>query len=293
PPPPPKLSFDGVPCRLRVGEIESGRAALEWTPARPVEAFQGQDGIRYEWRYRLELQESANLGKTCNGKTDRPDGRWRDLYAGPKTAFVAADLLPGRAYKARIIVAVESSGCSNLVVDPGLPSDELAFETLPVLPVAPHAPGLAIRARNMLKFKWADPDEPGGRPVHRFELAMRPLPEALEGSLDLDAEGFAVVYAGEDRFAQVKKLRPACEYTFQLRAHTAVGCSPWSSTTTQRTQATVPAAPEALHVTQVSPGSLELAWSEPAFDGGSPIEEYELFRRDPGASDFGLVYRGL
>ena len=75
----------------------------------------------------------------------------------------------------------------------------------------------------------------------------------------------------------VTGLTNGTAYVFRVAAANAVGTGPWSATSAAYTpQATVPGVPTGVTGSNATATSIDVSWTPPADDGGSPVMAYVL-----------------
>jgi titin len=133
----------------------------------------------------------------------------------------------------------------------------------------PSAPSglLAVPDDARVDLSWNAPDDDGGSAI-TYYIVYRD---------DLDI-GHPTVTTLSD-----VGLENGRAYSYKVLAHNAAGNGPLSSSV-QATPFTVPGAPEDLQATP-GDGFINLTWSDPAFDGGSPITGYQIWRGEASGSE--------
>jgi large repetitive protein len=134
------------------------------------------------------------------------------------------------------------------------------------LPAAPSAPQtLSATAGNQsVDLLWYAPSSNGGASVGYYEVQWAPsaggpwTTDALEPSTQRSVHG----------------LTNGTQYFFRVRAHNFVGYGPYGSATA--TPSSAPSAPLSPSASAVGT-KINLAWSPPTYDGGSPIQQYNIY----------------
>jgi len=110
---------------------------------------------------------------------------------------------------------------------------------------------------------WQVPASDGGTPIQNYRLQM-----SVDGGTTWTNAGSSTTTS-----RTVANLTPGVEHRFRVRAYNG-GFGPWSDVVT----ATPLAAPLVITGLTATPGagSVALAWTAPANDGGSPIQNYRL-----------------
>ena len=152
---------------------------------------------------------------------------------------------------------------------------QTAAATAVIIPTVPDAPGnvRAEAAVNGAYIYWSAPAADGGRPVIRYTVS---------------AAGIAPT-AAYDESAFITNLLPGTEYTFQVTATNAAGSS-LPGTAQPVTTPVAPGVPGGLAAT-VGLDRVQLSWSEPPTDGGSPVTAYIVQGTDGTAATFDRTAR--
>lgn len=126
---------------------------------------------------------------------------------------------------------------------------------------------------NGAKLKWKRPKDDGGEPVQYYQVDK------------MDPETGCWVPCGrstEPNF-EVTNLSPGKEYKFRVAAVNAEGESEpleTDSTIVAKNPYDEPTSPTNLQVADWDTNKVDLKWSAPASDGGSPIEKYVIEKKD-------------
>ena len=125
--------------------------------------------------------------------------------------------------------------------------------------------GTATRGNARATVAFSAPTSDGGAPVTGYKvLASTGVGYAVATTSPATCKASPCTVTG---------LKNGKAYTFEVVATTAFGTSPRSAPSNRVTPATLPAAPVLGKVT-ASSGSIEIRWSAPRTDGGSPITHY-------------------
>jgi outer membrane protein assembly factor BamB len=147
----------------------------------------------------------------------------------------------------------------------------VAYTTAPTPPSAPQ--NLTASAGNgQVALSWTAPASSGGTPVEGYDVYMGSAPGA-ESPTPVNSS----LLTGTS--TTVTGLSNGTTYYFTVEAVNAVGNSPSSNETSAKPMApTVPGPPQNLKaVTDPSKG-VDLSWTAPATNGGSPVTAYTVFR---------------
>jgi hypothetical protein len=275
PPPPPQVVVDAPPGLPAAVHVETTAVSLQWAPveARLVTTVPAE--LEYHVNFELMMQQ-------VDDKLGLPEDRWSLQYVGTASFVQVKGLRPGRTYAARVAavpVVTTPHQPGEVVMLRSPPSAVVTVQTLPCPPMGQPAPQLASRLKKELKFKWAEPEETGGRPLE-YVLEMAPTPEGWEGP-GPSPEGFFPVHRGSERAFLAKRLVPGVQYCARVKAINCEGESAWSPLGVFYTQATVPswAPSDAPFVWDTTATSVTLGWPEPASNGGN-VTGYEVRGRN-------------
>lgn len=147
------------------------------------------------------------------------------------------------------------------------------------LSAVPESPRGPLKISNITPqscdLTWKSPDQDGGAPISEFLI-------------EASADGETWVPLGTvDKFSntyKVKDMEEGKKYTFRVSAVNKVGPSkPLTSDSIKAEKG--PSAPEKpegpLEVKDINKDSMTLSWQSPKSDGGSPITNYVIEKREP------------
>ena len=236
-----------VPINVRVSPGD-GFLALSW-------AAPAYDGGSPVTGYVIGYKESS-----------ADDDTWSETaVAADVLSHTLDSLTNGTAYDLRI-AAINAAG-------PGI-----GASAGPVMPGGPGAP-TDVRVSpgdGFLAMSWAAPSFDGGSPVTGYVIGYK------ESSADDDAWSETAL-AADVLSHTLDSLTNGTAYDLRVAAVNTAGTGTWATLT--GIPHTVPDAPQDLTATP-GDGSLALAWTAPASDGGSPVTGYVISVADPlvGAS---------
>eukprot|EP00163_Fabomonas_tropica_P030068 TRINITY_DN666_c1_g4_i3.p1 TRINITY_DN666_c1_g4~~TRINITY_DN666_c1_g4_i3.p1 ORF type:complete len:446 (-),score=89.62 TRINITY_DN666_c1_g4_i3:114-1451(-) len=248
------LSIPGAPSIPNALVITPSRVQLNWSE--PTGHNGGAPYSAYEI-YRNDGVPSASLPILALGNID-----------ANYTNGTVVQLLGSTTYSFAI-VGINGFDCS---------SDQGPFVNIttlaPVVPVAPAPMEFVSATGGAVTLRWAAPDDHGGSLIQSYTIYRDGAPAVTVG-------------AGTTQF-QIPGLNPSTSYNWQVLATNGVGNSPLSTAiAASTTAATVPSGPGiSMNFTLVTGGLIELEWSPPYDDGGSPVTGYELYQ------DGALIYDG-
>lgn len=173
-----RLIVDRAPDVPALISVDSTSMSVQWSPVSFTVKSPQLQVVECMESYALEMQQvEVNSG---SGVPEVRSERWSVQYSGPATYVQVKGLRPGRNYAVRVV-------CRPIVTDPAVvveladPSEILLVRTPATPPAAPAVPQLAVRQRNLLKYKWAEPSENGGHPILAYVVQCHPPPEGFQG----------------------------------------------------------------------------------------------------------------
>lgn len=101
-----------------------------------------------------------------------------------------------------------------------------------------------------------------------------------------ESEPFELIFDGQQRsdiltYTITKGIKKSFNYNFKVAAINQVGTSLFSPTLTSFA-AVVPSTPQNFIITNSGLGSVDLAWTQPQYDGGSPLSGYYVYYQKTG-----------
>ena len=224
---------------------------------------QGKDRIDLSWSppdfdggvpisgYRIDV--SNNRGRT-----------WSVLKANTgstETTYSDEDLAPGttRHYRVR---AINSVG-------PGTPSDVASATTDAILPGAPLTLNATANGISRIDLSWSPPDFDGGAPITGYQIEVSSDGGTTWSVLRESTGSTVTSYAHQ-------MLPPGATRQYRVSAINRVGVGPVSNVASATTDSTTPDAPQNLAAVANGTSRIDLAWSAPTFDGGSPVIGYRI-----------------
>lgn len=256
PPPPPTPTAPGAP-NLTAATGGVGSISLSWNAP-------SSDGGRpitgYEiWR-----------GTSSTTKT-------RLTTVGVQQSYVDSAVSNGTTYWYEVAAVNE--------IGTGAHSNERS--ATPILP--PSAPTLlGAPADQTAVLSWTAPTQDGGSPLTGYRVYRR----VGSGSEAL----LASTVASETTYVDLG-LTNGTSYTYRVVATNAAGEGTYSNPVTivPAGSATAPTAPQNLSAAKATKGAdaIDLSWSAPASDGGSPVAIYVVYRRGPGETTFSAIATNL
>ena len=237
-------SVPDAPNNLTATAAGRTRIDLEWDPP-------GFDGGSPITGYRIEVSDDA-------GDT------WTNLVANTgrtttRAADTGLDAGTTRHYRVRAINAVGAGDASN--VD--------SATTAPDVPDAPQ--GLTATAAGMtqINLSWAPPADDNGSAVSGYRIEVSSTGTSGWSVLETNTNTDDTEYSHTG-------LTPDTTLHYRVSAVNAVGHGAPSNVARATTDPRVPDAPTNLTATADGQSRINLVWSPPGYDGGSPVTGYRI-----------------
>ncbi|KAK7863661.1 hypothetical protein R5R35_006188 [Gryllus longicercus] len=228
-------------------------------PAAPVLKEASVTSLHLAWQRRPNDEEfTLQMDDMESGHGFLP------IYSGKEQYYIRDGLHRHTLYKFRLR-AVNEEGSSQW-------SDEVCYRTLPGRPAAPPRPSLKGRIFSQgFKVKWEPPSDRGGADITTYVLEMRHSGRAFEE-----------VYRGPDTEYICDRLMPGTTYDLRVSCISAGGHSERSDICHITTEPVCPrqCPPPRAHG-KPRATSLALKWGPPEYDGGAPIQEFEVMITSP------------
>ncbi len=244
-----KKRVPGKPTGVTVAPYETGRNAREtlsisWT-ANP-NGNKAITGHEIEW--------------SSDGTSD-----WKDLrtVAGGLTETLFTGLSPGTTRHIRIR-SRDDEGDSPW-------SDVKSGTTNPVGRPGPPATSSATVSSSTINLSWTAPLDDGGSPITAY---------AISGYVDdgkfAPETSFSATTKPDVRSYTVTGLMASTKYIISINARNSVGISQTAQVIQATTNAVGRPGPPATSSATVSSSTINLSWTAPLDDGGSPITAYAI-----------------
>ncbi|GFO38541.1 titin, partial [Plakobranchus ocellatus] len=238
---------------IKFSQVLADSVTLSWGPPK-------KDGGSVVTSYTVEQSRDGGRSWEQTGSVD----------AGT-TTLTAKDLKEGQKYKFRV--------CANNAVGAGLPldSDSVTPQRQITKPSEPTGPLTVEDVRkDSVLLSWKPPSDDGGSPLTGYVILKRDQKRptwSQAGKCDATTTAF-----------KVKDLLEGTEYFFKVVAENKVGQSDGLETdaaTLIKSPYDKPSAPKGpIEFKDLKADSVTLTWQPSASDGGSPIKEYTVERKD-------------
>ena len=233
-------SLPAAPRRLR-GDAQSSGVVLDWLA--PVDA--GTGGAVSGYRvYRYDGAQYTQIATVTDSD-----------YTDTATLAVGSQ----QFYAVRAVNAAgvgEWSEAITVVINPSLPSAPLRL--------------LVTEGTSEITLTWLPPEDSGlggaitGYSIWRHQNGMW-------------AEYVVDTGTTMTRYVDALPVADGGWHYYVVRARNASGAGEWSAVAGVTTSTNVPGPPQSLYAVEVATG-VQLAWTAPASDGGSPITGYSIWR---------------
>lgn len=213
--------------------------------------------VRLNWNAPSDDGGSPSLGYRVEQKRGSD---WSLIAEGLATASYSLPIsAPGQVMMFRVL-ATNALGFSA-------PSNERGV-TIPFEKASAPQDFAAIMEAGRVRLSWNAPLSLGGSTVSRYVLSM---------SIDGAAWRSVATYQAADRTALFAAVTPGKSASFRLHAETqGAGVGASSPEVLIAVPATVPQDPQSI-TGQMKPGvGIQLSWTAPMNDGGSPVLEYRV-----------------
>jgi len=249
------LSKPGTPeGPLAVSKITPDSCKLAWNPPKT-------DGGSPVHHYVVE-------------KRDKTSGKWTPVSKFCRTPECDVDDLEnGEQYDFRVMAVNDEGQSEPLVTDKPITAKH-PFNT----PGKTGTPAIIDVDSDSVTLSWSKPSDDGGDRVKGYVVEMREKGSAKWAPLNEKTP------CRDNKFT-ADGLEKGKEYEFRVRAKNDAGLgdpSQPSDTVTPRAKASKSSAPGFPNIDKVGRNSVDLSWTKPRSDGGSPIKGYRVEKRKPG-----------
>ena len=253
----------GVGPRSNVATATTKREGQ--VPGRPTDltaTADGDDAIDLEWTAPADTGTSAITGYKIEYSSNGTTG-WSDLEANTgdtQTTYTDSRLRPGttRHYRVSAINAT-GSGVASRVANATTGSDP---------PDPPTGLTATAAGRTQIDLSWKAPADDGGSAVTGYQIEVSENGTAWS-DLEDDTESTSTTYSHTG-------LDPVTTRHYRVSAINALGTGDPSNEASATTDANVPGAPTGLTATEQGSTQIDLSWTLPTDDGGSPVTAYRI-----------------
>ncbi|XP_075247298.1 uncharacterized protein LOC142340547 isoform X3 [Convolutriloba macropyga] len=266
-----------VACNIHGASLPSSEVILRTLPLQPPQpdppnlVYRDTHVIRLSWSSYLAKHLKAlsrqHLDFTLQMEDQQnPKHGFITQYFGPDSCFTLTNL--PRSSKFAFKLFAETSHSRSVS------SEAVVFSTLNSVPRPPTGLKCTDVTSNRCTLRWDafeedQPEKPGDD--GGSEVVEYIVERSISGGL------FQEIYHGDDVSLPISSLFPGMQYHFRVAAVNSVGKGKFSVSCQCITLPVVPTQCAAPAVSgRVKPQSVQLTWSPPDYDGGSPIEEYAV-----------------
>lgn len=237
-----------IPSRPSVSNIQDDRATVSWSAP-------NGNGDSVD-QYKVVLHKNGSFERSYE-------------TSGRSVVWGGGDPLePNTPYRSAVR-AHNSAGWSGY-------SDYVYWTTKARAPSAPRSPSISQVTSDSLRLTWTAPSDSGGLAVIGYRVQV-----------STDSSFSNLVYdtytVSTSRTRTIGGLNPNTRYYARVRASTSAFNGPYSSSVSDVTATERPSAPRSLHLTDVSPTEVTVAWTAPSSNGGLPILGYRVEVADNAA----------
>ena len=236
------------PTALNATAVSGTKIFLMWTA--PINAT--QDGVS---GYKIEMRPSCS-------------GFFNFLVNTTATSFLSTGLTNATCYQFRVH-AINSVGVSS-------PSNNATATTLSV-PSAPTNLLATAVSSSQINLSWATPSNNGGTPITSYKI-LKSLCAGNPTTITNTANA-STMYSDTGLSANT------C-YQYNVEAVNAIGIGSSSTHNATATTLSVPSAPAKLAAATISSSQINLTWSAPSNNGGTPITGYKIERKTACTGSF-------
>ncbi|KAL3088858.1 hypothetical protein niasHS_009150 [Heterodera schachtii] len=230
---------------------------------------------------RVRAGQPININAEFEGEP-APVASWT-VDGKPFNGTAHADLENKQHLSSISIAAAERSDSGTYTIsvqnDHGVDSAQCKVTVLD----APGPPQGPLQARNVHKqgctLSWKPPEDDGGAPIVGYVVEK----------MDTSRGTWQEVGQFPDCEAKVNRLVPGKAYMFRVKAVNVYGESKpleGDKEIVAKNPFDVPDAPDAPEIIDFDEHRIDVAWKPPTNDGGAPIKEYIVERREKGSSSW-------
>ena len=240
--------------------------------ARPVSASQ----IDLSWSAPRNSGGATVLGYRIEASSD--GGRtWRIVRNNTNsttTAYSHRNLQPASTRHYRVS-AINAAGI-------GAPSDIATATTAALVPSTPRNLTAQADGTSRIDLSWQAPSADGGAAITGYRIEVSDDRGVTWQTLVPNTRNANTAYSH-------RNLQPASTRHYRVSAINRIGTGRASGVASATTDATVPDAPTGLAAAATAPTQIDLAWTAPAYDGGTEIAGYRIEVSETGGDWTDLV----
>ncbi|KJH43663.1 fibronectin type III domain protein [Dictyocaulus viviparus] len=236
---------------------------------KPVVVDWDKDRIDIQWKPPINNGGSPVKSYVVE-KKEKGSAMWNEAGRTSNTTFSASQLKPGTEYEFRVI-AVNEAGPS----DPSEPTDPQIARPRYYRPAIPEGPlDVTELTKDSCMLSWNPPVDDGGSEITNYVVEKRDIRTNTWVPVSTFVPGTKIT---------VPKLVEGHEYEMRVMAENAFGRSDplcTSSPILAKDPFGVPGKPGKPEIVDTDNDRIDIKWSPPHDNGGSPIQHYDVERRD-------------
>lgn len=255
--------------------VSSGTQTAPQPPTNLSATAVSQSQINLSWNAPSDNGGSAITGYQIESSTDS-GSTWSTIVSNTgstSTTYSNTGLTPNTAYTYRVS-AINSVGTSS-------PSN-VTSATTSAAPTVPQPPtGLSATAisSSQVNLSWSAPSNNGGSAITGYMVERSQDSGNTWSTISSNTGSTSTIYSDSG-------LGASTAYSYRVSAINSVGTSSPSNvaSATTSTQMFPPQSPTNLSATAISSSQINLSWSAPGNNGGSPIVGYKIERSTNGGA---------
>lgn len=274
---------DNIPYQFRVKAVNKAGQSKPSEPSEPVTAKARYVAPRIDRTNLKNITIKANqpfkFDVNVTGEP-APTISWFQNKARMETKDnVTVDIEPNRTKISVLLASRKNTGTYVIKAENGSGKDEASVEvTVLDKPAKPEGPlKIADIHKEGCSLKWNPPLDDGGVPIEHYVVEK----------MDTENGRWIPVGRSKEPKMEVTNLTPGQEYKFRVCAVNAEGESEpleASETIVAKNPFDEPGAPGTPEATDWDRHFVELKWTAPTQDGGSPITGYMVEKREKGST---------
>ena len=153
------------------------------------------------------------------------------------------------------------------------------YATVPGAPTGLEAMANVANGSSQIDLSWTAPTYDGGSPVTGYQVEVSEDGGSQWEELEANTSSTAAKYSHTG-------LNPDTTLYYRVSAINEEGTGPSSNVDDATTDATVPGAPTGLEAMAKGSSQIDLSWTAPTYDGGSPVTGYQVEVSEDGESQW-------